>query len=289
MVKSTASPDVRHDAVRDLCSRLFADPARLTQTLSHTVEKPFRIQPHEHADLLQLDLLAGCHGRAWSDGSWHRITGTTAMVAYPGQSHGYELTPGEPPSRVYHLRVLAEPTCPVVEARPYAPLLTNLHRMPQLTAAMRVVVRLGVVERVRPPLLIARLCEALCLWPDADGHDTPAPSDEPEELERGLYAAVDLIDARMTDPPSVDELARIAHFSARHFARRFEAAFGCTPHTYINARRFALARKLLSQERLRVSDIAREVGFNSVASFSRWFTQQSGASPTAFREDPSVM
>jgi len=64
---------------------------------------------------------------------------------------------------------------------------------------------------------------------------------------------------------------------------------GATPHTYITARRFALARQVLSQDRLKINQVADQLGFGSVATFSRWFSQQAGISPSKFREDPGMM
>ncbi len=275
------------DALRDSCARLFAQPTRLAQTLTHRVDPSFAIAPHTHERELQFDLLVGCNGRVWCDQRWTPIHGVTAMVAYPRQEHGYELVRGDEPSRVYHLRLRVEPSWPAVKRRSWPTLLTGLREDKALTAALRVVMRLGLVEAVRPPLLLARLSEALCLWP-RDAKETTHVSDEPEELERGLNRAVAMIEQRVADPPSLEELAKVAHFSPRHFTRRFEAAFGCTPHTYITARRFQLARELLSQDRLKVVQVAEAVGFSTVATFSRWFSQQAGMSPTAFRADPSI-
>jgi len=104
-----------------------------------------------------------------------------------------------------------------------------------------------------------------------------------------MSAALDRIDRRLDGPPGIEELAQVAHFSGRHFSRRFQAAMGATPHTYITARRFALARQVLSQDRLKINQVAEQLGFGSVATFSRWFSQQAGISPSKFREDPGVM
>lgn len=261
----------------------------LAHTATHRVDQPLHFARHTHDDLLQFDLLAGCVGRAWSDGRWVALQGGSALVAYPGDEHGYDLEEGQPPSRVYHLRLRVRSDWPVVAGRVYPTVTTGLGSVEAVASAMRVVMRLGVIDAVRPPLLLARLCEALTCWPGAGDSGAPLVDTAPEEEARGLEAAVDLIEHRLTEPPSSEELAEVAHFSVRHFARRFRAAYGCTPHDYITARRFALARQLLSQERLSVTHVADELGFGSVATFSRWFSQQAGLSPTAFRENPSLM
>ncbi len=289
------APDAprRDTAIRTLCASLFSEPSRIEQSLTHPVDGPWSIAPHAHDNLLQFDLLEHCAGRAMVGDQWSDLSGTTAMVALPGQSHGYELEPQpdhEAPGRVYHIRFRIDADAFGLTRGVFPALVTELEGVTALVAAMRVVIRLGAVREVRPPMLMARLAEALCLWPTGGASgDAAAPYAEPDAHERGMSAALDMIDKRLSSPPSIEELASIAHFSVRHFARRFHAAMGCTPHTYITARRFALARQVLSQDRLKINQVADQLGFGSVATFSRWFSQQAGMSPRRFREDPAIM
>jgi AraC-like DNA-binding protein len=276
-------------ALRDLCGRLFAQPQRLAQTLTHRVTQRFVISPHAHDDVLQLDLIAGCTGRASLGGRWHAISGTTALVSYPGDEHGYELDPGAPPARVYHVKLRVERDWPIVSARTLPVMLTAMGRHESLLGALTVVMRLNVVRQVRSPLLFARLCEALALWPRNASADTEAGGSLGPREEMDLAPALRLIDARPAHPPSIEELAEAVSLSTRHLARRFRATFGCTPHTYITARRLDQSRKLLLEHRMKVHEIAEALGFSSVATFSRWFSQHFGVSPSQFREDPAML
>ena len=295
----------RQRAIRAVAASVFADPSRLRATLTHRVVERFDIAPHRHDDVLQFDLLVGCGGRAKVDDTWHELSGVTTLLAPPGSEHGYRLEPeageeggkGVEAGRVYHVRLavegLAEWLLPGPGVGGLPRIVTGQRANEALASAMRVVVRLGAVEAARPPLLLARLAEALCLWPTAEDAAEPmgdtVGDGSPEGALRGLEAAVEMLESRMSDPPPLDELAQVAHFSVRHFTRRFQQAFGCTPHAYATARRYAEARQLLSQERLQVGQIAEHLGFTSVATFSRWFSQQAGQSPTAWRKDPQIM
>ncbi len=280
-----------HAAVRALCGLLFGDPTRLTQTLTHQVTRPFTIAPHEHEGLLQFDLILGCRGRAYASRRWHDVHGTTALASYPGDPHGYELLPGDPPSRVFHLKLrLDEP----LDAPVFPPVVTGLARPQDLAAALQVVCRLNLVKQWQSPLMLARLAEALCLWPrGVPGRSSPDPGTvhalAADPSHSDLAAAIDLIDRRVQDPPTLEEMAGAVHYSPRHFARRFRALFGCTPHTYVTARRLDHSRRLLLENRLKVHEIAAALGFSSVATFSRWFSEHVGRPPTAFRDDPRVL
>jgi AraC-like DNA-binding protein len=270
----------------ELCASLFRDPSMVVGTLTHEVRGAYCISPHEHADLLQFDLLVGCRGRAMVGEQWHELAEVSAMVCMPGVVHGYELERrGPAPCRVYHLKLkYAEKTAF------YPPILTGLTKMEALQAAFRVVVQLGYLKSVRPPTFLPRLAEVLCLWPTGAGEKSGVSSSQiHDDLPPGLAATVSLIDDRLADPPGVEELATLSGYSVRHFNRQFLARFACTPHDYITQRRVALARGLLLDPNLKVHEVGEQLGFPSVAIFSRWFRREVGLSPREHRGSPSVM
>ena len=281
-------------ARRELCSRLFAEPPLLIETLAHEVRGRFVIEPHVHDELLQLDLLVDCGGRAYADGQWRKIEAITALATPPGDLHGYVLVPGGRSPYVYHVKLRCRRSWPAVRRRAFLPILTGLRRAEALVAALRIVVQLGYIRQTQPPALIPRLAEALCRWPlSTDDRGGPhAAFGTVDELPAGIAAAVKLIDDRLDDPPALSELAAIAHLSPRHFSRQFEAQFGCTAHAYATARRYAAARELLLGSDLRIHAVADRLGFGSAAIFSRWFSKQGGRAglgPRAYRESPTAM
>ena len=73
-------------------------------------------------------------------------------------------------------------------------------------------------------------------------------------------------------PLDLDELARAAHFSRYHFLRAFRRAYHATPHGYLTRKRIERAKELLAQSELTVTEICFEVGFESLGSFSNWFS-----------------
>ena len=99
-----------------------------------------------------------------------------------------------------------------------------------------------------------------------------------------LRRARDLMDARYADPLELDDLAAAAGFSRYHFAREFRAAFGETPGAYLTRRRVERAKTLLSSAILPVPEICVLVGFASLSSFCRRFTELVGCSPTEYRK-----
>jgi AraC-like DNA-binding protein len=71
----------------------------------------------------------------------------------------------------------------------------------------------------------------------------------PEELAdlAHLRRARDLIDRAYAEPLDVPAMARAALMSPAHFSRKFRAAYGETPYSYLMTRRIERAKALLRQ------------------------------------------
>lgn len=104
-----------------------------------------------------------------------------------------------------------------------------------------------------------------------------------EERNRWMLRARDAIDRDYARPLDIPALARIALVSEAHFIRTFRATFGETPHRYLQRRRVERAMALLRGTDRSVTDICFAVGFCSLGSFSRTFSDIVGRSPSAFR------
>lgn len=74
-------------------------------------------------------------------------------------------------------------------------------------------------------------------------------------------------------------LAHLAGYSPFFFHRKFRAQVGATPKDYVSRIRLETAKELL-QKGYTVSAVADAVGINSPFSFSRFFKEKTGYSPT---------
>jgi transcriptional regulator GlxA family with amidase domain len=109
-----------------------------------------------------------------------------------------------------------------------------------------------------------------------------------EESNRRLLRARDAMDRAYAQPLDVPTLARIAHVSPAHFTRAFRAAFGETPHRYLQRRRVERAMFLLRETDRSVTDVCFEVGFGSPGTFSRTFSAIVGRSPREYRREATA-
>jgi len=106
----------------------------------------------------------------------------------------------------------------------------------------------------------------------------------PEELAdlAHLRRARDLMDRDYAEPLDVPSVARAALMSPAHFSRKFRAAYGETPYSYLMTRRIERAQALLRQG-MSVTDACVEVGCTSLGSFSSRFTEIVGETPSQYR------
>ncbi|MFC6238383.1 helix-turn-helix transcriptional regulator [Longivirga aurantiaca] len=106
----------------------------------------------------------------------------------------------------------------------------------------------------------------------------------PEELAdlAHLRRARDLMDREYARPLDVPTMARAALMSPAHFSRRFRAAYGETPYSYLMTRRIERAASLLRQG-MSVTDTCMAVGCTSLGSFSARFTEIVGETPSQYR------
>lgn len=92
----------------------------------------------------------------------------------------------------------------------------------------------------------------------------------------------DYIDSHIEEDLTINSMAMSLHYSSDHLSRVFIEATGDSLKHYINAKKIALAQKLLLQNHSPY-DVCFMVGYNNYSSFSRRFSKQIGESPKQFQ------
>ena len=106
-----------------------------------------------------------------------------------------------------------------------------------------------------------------------------------EETNRRLLRARDAMDRSYPEVLDIAALAAISFMSKAHFIRSFRAAFGETPHRYLQRRRVERAMYLLCRTDRSVTDGCLDVGFASLGTFSRTLREVVGQTPSEYRGD----
>jgi AraC-like DNA-binding protein/ligand-binding sensor protein len=102
---------------------------------------------------------------------------------------------------------------------------------------------------------------------------------EPPAITR----AKQYISEHQTEELSLDQVAKSVHTSKFYFCKMFRKATGINFTDYLSRVRTERAKNLLLNPNLRVSEIAYEVGFQSLTHFNRVFKRILGQSPTDYR------
>ncbi|HEX4883586.1 MAG TPA: AlkA N-terminal domain-containing protein [Casimicrobiaceae bacterium] len=100
---------------------------------------------------------------------------------------------------------------------------------------------------------------------------------------RLAHAAIALMDDGFLEGRTLDALAQRLGITSRHLRRIFENEFGVAPVAYAQTQRLLLAKRLLTDTALPVTDVAFASGFASVRRMHALFAQRYRMPPTRLR------
>jgi AraC-like DNA-binding protein/ligand-binding sensor protein len=98
-----------------------------------------------------------------------------------------------------------------------------------------------------------------------------------------IAKAKEYIREHHTEELSLGQVAAAVHTSIFYFCKLFRKATGTTFTEFVSRTRIEKAKNLLLNPNLRISEIAYEVGFQSLTHFNRVFKNLVGESPTEYR------
>lgn len=108
------------------------------------------------------------------------------------------------------------------------------------------------------------------------------------DIARRMAQAVSHMESRFDQTHRIDDLARMAGMSRRHFMRMFRLLYGDTPQRHLTAARMSHARNLLRRPELSIAEVAHQCGYEDSNYFTRQFTRQTGQPPRMFRNASNI-
>ncbi|HEY3148080.1 MAG TPA: AraC family transcriptional regulator [Dongiaceae bacterium] len=162
-------------------------------------------------------------------------------------------------------------------------LTANEPRVPDLLATMACEVAL---DRVGAGGILARLADVVAAslirsWVERGCGDATGWIAAARDPDIGRVLAA--IHLNPNEDWTIETLAKVMRASRSAFAARFTSVVGETPARYVAQVRMHQARQWLMRDKLRISVVARRLGYDSEASFSRAFKRVMGAAPSHFR------
>ena len=104
-----------------------------------------------------------------------------------------------------------------------------------------------------------------------------------EKKHARMQSVIERMYAEMDKNLSLQELASSCNYSVGYFSHLFRSIVGVSPHTYMCRLRIERAKTMLENTDCSVFEIALSVGVEDQNYFSRFFKEQTGFSPTAYR------
>ncbi len=140
-------------------------------------------------------------------------------------------------------------------------------------------------------LIRSRQGAAVALQVAASFVTTPRPASEPQitatrpdpRLDPRVAQAIARMEARLDAPESAADTAAALNLSPRRLEQLFRINLGLTPGAYGLSLRLQAARRLLTDTRHPLAEIALRTGFTSAATLTRAFTRSFGAPPSSLR------
>jgi AraC family transcriptional regulator of adaptative response / DNA-3-methyladenine glycosylase II len=102
---------------------------------------------------------------------------------------------------------------------------------------------------------------------------------------RLAQAAASMMEDRALDDAGLDAIAARLGVTDRHLRRAFRAEFGVAPVEFDQTQRLLLAKRLLTDTALPITEVAFASGFGSVRRFNALFRQRYRLQPNALRGD----
>ena len=250
---------------------------------ARSVLHDWELEPHRHARLHQVLLVARGGGDVTIEGQRHRLRPMHLVNVPTGQVHGFSFKPGTDGWVVTFVAEFLDQV--LVPSEGLARILAQpgvLSGTPQMRKVVsEIFTEFGARHYARAHLLRSLSAMLLGLVSRA-----LAAEHAPAERARGADLVTrfeDLLDAHCLDHWPVGRYAHALKVTPTHLTRLTREAYGCPATHMIRDRMVREARRHLVYTNLSISQIAYALRFEDPAYFTRTFTQATGQSPRAYR------
>ncbi|MFQ4141364.1 AraC family transcriptional regulator [Chlorogloeopsis sp. ULAP02] len=133
------------------------------------------------------------------------------------------------------------------------------------------------VEQLKTTLVIHLLKKYCVKQPQISIHNDGLPKYK-------LRQALEYINTHLNEDIKLADLAGVVAMSQFYFVRLFKHSMGVTPYHYVIQQRVEMAKQLLKQGKVTITDIALQCGFANQSHFTKHFRQLTGVTPKAYQK-----
>ncbi len=269
--------------------RLLFDGIELVQIGRMYCDAGMTVAEHVHLDLCELTVVTGGSGTVSTDGVPTEVRAGDIYLSFPGDMHEIRSDAGDPLKYDF----LAFRCCREPFAQEFAHLAEVYHspatRMFRDEWIPRLVSRAtGELHsnRVYSRELMSSLLQqiVICVIRAFRQVKPALPRDTVTPAEVLCYQMMNHIDTHIYTMRDLRELAGAMGYSYGYLSALFRKTTRDTLSHYYGEKKAQLARLLILEDRLRVTEIAELLGYANVYAFSKAFSKRFGMSPRAYRQ-----
>ncbi|MFF2888347.1 helix-turn-helix domain-containing protein [Paenibacillus sp. NPDC057967] len=113
---------------------------------------------------------------------------------------------------------------------------------------------------------------------------SPLPEGLSREDVRKLHHAREVLESRLTEPPSLLTLSRMIGLNDFKLKKGFKACFGATVFDYLREVRLNRAMAMLRNQEANVTEAAASVGYSNTSAFAEQFCKRFGMKPSTVKK-----
>lgn len=137
----------------------------------------------------------------------------------------------------------------------------------------------GIIQQI---YLESKTLELLALqlaqWLEAEEGEQKTINLTPDEIEK-IYQAKEILLSNQAKPPSILNLAQQVKIHHMKLKQGFKEIFGTTMFNYLYNYRMEIARNLLLEKKMNVTEVALTVGYSNSSQFAAAFKRKFGITP----------
>ncbi|QDR79888.1 helix-turn-helix transcriptional regulator [Sporomusa termitida] len=143
-------------------------------------------------------------------------------------------------------------------------------------------------EQLKRIYLEGKILELIAVYLDETVFEDEAMSSAGEVSaydREALYKARRILDENLVAPPTIGKLAKLIYLNEYKLKTGFKELFGMPVHAYIIDKRLELARLLIEDKKLKVTEAALLVGYNDLSYFAEKFRRKYGVNPSKYSKN----
>ncbi len=118
------------------------------------------------------------------------------------------------------------------------------------------------------------------LMQEKESHCSPVELSQADT--ESLRQARRILDENIAAPPTIGKLARLVYLNEYKLKTGFKKMFGMPVHAYIIDQRLEMARSLMEEQRLKVTEAVLLVGYSDASHFAEKFRKKYGVNPSKY-------